>query len=426
MEQIEVIAVFDVGKTNKKLFLYDRTLQIVFEKSVVLKEAVDEDNFPTEDIHSLSKFVVNELDAVLEDPRYLVKGVNFSAYGASLVYLDQNGKVLTPLYNYLKPYPKPLQESFYSHYGGENEFSKSAASPVLGSLNSGMQLYRLKYEQPEIFKRVAQVLHLPHYLSWLITGKFYTEFTSIGCHTNMWNFDKQTYQLWLSDEGILPLLPEMVSSWSVVHVDYKGKDIAVGIGLHDSSSALIPYLKHGETNFMLLSTGTWCISLNPFNHSPLTEEELKNDCLCYLQSNGNPVKAARYFGGHIHQEFVQNIATHFSVSQDEILTYSFTDEEILELKKSDSGEHYLTAVDAKSSYLMSLDRLVKDQKKSMDWVLYNSDVDEIIVDGGFTHNKLFMQLLGFHFSEKKIILSTMHQGSSLGAVMVLKEQLWKS
>ena len=124
MEQIEVIAVFDVGKTNKKLFLYDRTLQIVFEKSVVLKEAVDEDNFPTEDIHSLSKFVVNELDAVLEDPRYLVKGVNFSAYGASLVYLDQNGKVLTPLYNYLKPYPKPLQESFYSHYGGENEFSK--------------------------------------------------------------------------------------------------------------------------------------------------------------------------------------------------------------------------------------------------------------------------------------------------------------
>jgi sugar (pentulose or hexulose) kinase len=426
MEQIEVIAVFDVGKTNKKLFLYDRTLQIVFEKSVVLKEAVDEDNFPTEDIHSLSKFVVNELDAVLEDPRYLVKGVNFSAYGASLVYLDQNGKVLTPLYNYLKPYPKPLQESFYSHYGGENEFSKSAASPVLGSLNSGMQLYRLKYEQPEIFKRVAQVLHLPHYLSWLITGKFYTEFTSIGCHTNMWNFDKQTYQLWLSDEGILPLLPEMVSSSSVVHVDYKGKNITVGIGLHDSSSALIPYLNQRKTSFMLLSTGTWCISLNPFNHSRLTEEELKNDCLCYLQSNGNPVKAARYFGGHIHQEFVQNIATHFSVSQDEILTYSFTDEEILELKKSDSGEHYLTAVDAKSSYLMSLDRMVKDQKKSMDWVLYNSDVDEIIVDGGFTHNKLFMQLLGFHFSEKKIILSTMHQGSSLGAVMVLKEQLWKS
>jgi sugar (pentulose or hexulose) kinase len=424
MKQMEVIAVFDIGKTNKKLFLYDHALQTVFEKSVVLPEIVDEDNFPSEDINSLSSFVVNEFDAVLEDPRYLVKGVNFSAYGASLVYLDQNGKVITPLYNYLKPYPKPLQESFYSHYGGENEFSRSAASPVLGSLNSGMQLYRLKYEQPEIFKRVVHVLHLPQYLSWLITGKFYTELTSIGCHTNLWNFDKQTYQQWLSEEGILTLLPEIVSSSSVVHVDYKGKNIAVGIGLHDSSSALIPYLKQRETNFMLLSTGTWCISLNPFNHSPLTEEELKNDCLCYLQSNGKPVKAARYFGGHIHQEFVQNIATHFSVSQDEILTYTFTDEEILELKKSDSVD-YMTVIDAKSAYFIALQKLVKDQKKSIDWVLYNADVDEIIVDGGFAQNKLFMQLLGFHFPEKEITASTMHQGSSLGAAMVLKEQLWK-
>ena len=424
MKQMEVIAVFDIGKTNKKLFLYDHALQTVFEKSVVLPEIVDEDNFPSEDINSLSSFVVNEFDAVLEDPRYLVKGVNFSAYGASLVYLDQNGKVITPLYNYLKPYPKPLQESFYSHYGGENEFSRSAASPVLGSLNSGMQLYRLKYEQPEIFKRVAHVLHLPQYLSWLITGKFYTELTSIGCHTNLWNFDKQTYQQWLSEEGILTLLPEIVSCSSVVHVEYKGKDIAVGIGLHDSSSALIPYLKHRETNFMLLSTGTWCISLNPFNHSSLTEEELKNDCLCYLQSNGNPVKAARYFGGHIHQEFVQNIATHFSVSQDEFLTYSFTEEEILELKKSDSVD-YMTVIDAKSAYFIALQKLVKDQKKSIDWVLHNADVDEIIVDGGFAQNKLFMQLLDFHFPEKEITASTIHQGSSLGAAMVLKEQLWK-
>jgi sugar (pentulose or hexulose) kinase len=426
MGPIEVIAIFDVGKTNKKLFLYDCTLQIVFEKSVVLKEIVDQDNFPTEDIHALSKFVVDEFDAIINDPRFFVKGVNFSAYGASLVYLDQNGNVLTPLCNYLKPYPKYLQEKFYNQYGGENEFSRSAASPVLGSLNSGMQLYRLKYEQPEIFKKVAHVLHLPQYLSWLISGKFYTEQTSIGCHTNLWNFDEHTYQQWLSDEDVLLLMPELVSSSSVIPVVYKGKNIAVGIGLHDSSSALIPYLQQHETNFMLLSTGTWCISLNPFNHSPLTQEELKNDCLCFLQSNGNSVKAARYFGGHIHQELVQHIATHFSISVDQILAYIFTDDEILELKKSDSGENYMTAIDAKSAYFMALEKLVDEQKNSIDWILHNADVDEIIVDGGFAQNKLFMQLLGFHFQEKTIIASTTYQGSSLGAAMVLKEQVWKS
>ena len=426
MEQIEVIAIFDVGKTNKKLFLYDFSLQIVFEKSVVLKEVVDQDNFPTEDIHALSKFVVDELDAIINDPRFFVKGVNFSAYGASLVYLEQNGTVLTPLYNYLKPYPKTLQDRFYSQYGGENELSRSAASPVLGSLNSGMQLFRLKYEQPEIFKRIAHVLHLPQYLSWLITGNFYTELTSIGCHTNLWNFDKQTYQQWLSNEGVLTLLPEMVPSSSVVHLDYKGKDIAVGIGLHDSSSALIPYLKHRETNFMLLSTGTWCISLNPFNHSPLTQEELKNDCLCFLQSNGNSVKAARYFGGQFHQELVKRIAAHFSVTIDEIVAYTYTDDEIQSLKKVYKGNDYLGTENARAAYFMALEKLVADQTISMKWVLQHADVDEIVVDGGFAQNKLFMQLLGFHFQEKIIIASTTYQGSSLGAAMVLKEQVWKS
>jgi sugar (pentulose or hexulose) kinase len=59
-------------------------------------------------------------------------------------------------------------------------------------------------------------------------------------------------------------------------------------------------------------------------------------------------------------------------------------------------------------------------------VLQHADVNEIVVDGGFAQNKLFMQLLGFHFPLKKITSSTLHQGSSIGAAMVLKEQVWKS
>ncbi|MEI9908232.1 MAG: hypothetical protein WDO71_00275 [Bacteroidota bacterium] len=47
------------------------------------------------------------------DERYDIKAVNFSAYGASFVYLDAKGEVMLPLYNYLKPYPKKLQQQFY-------------------------------------------------------------------------------------------------------------------------------------------------------------------------------------------------------------------------------------------------------------------------------------------------------------------------
>ena len=46
--------------------------------------------------------------------------------------------------------------------------------------------------------------------------------------------------------------------------------------------------------FVLLSTGTWCISLNPFNQAALTVDELTNDVL-YIQYEGKQVKRQGYF-----------------------------------------------------------------------------------------------------------------------------------
>src|SRR5690606_9131281 len=149
-----VAAIFDVGKTNKKLFLFDEDYRIVFEKSARFIETVDEDNEPCENLESLRLSVFESLQEVYKQGEFEIKAVNFSAYGASFVYIDSQGRPLTPLYNYLKAYPEELKNQFYNTYGGEDEFSKETASPVLGSLNSGMQLYRLKYEKPEIFKQV--------------------------------------------------------------------------------------------------------------------------------------------------------------------------------------------------------------------------------------------------------------------------------
>ena len=164
MSRIPVIAIFDVGKTNKKLFLFDEQYKIQFEESKQFDEIKDEDGFPCEDVHLLSKWVKNSFDELTKDDRFDIKAVNFSAYGASFVYIDKEGKVIAPLYNYLKPYPEKLKNQFYNSYGGESIIAKETASPVLYSLNSGMQLYRIKYENPALFKKIAFAFHLPQYL----------------------------------------------------------------------------------------------------------------------------------------------------------------------------------------------------------------------------------------------------------------------
>ncbi|MGB8195369.1 MAG: FGGY family carbohydrate kinase, partial [Chitinophagaceae bacterium] len=289
MRAIPVIAVIDVGKTNKKLFLFNQQYKIVYERSARFTETVDEDGDPCENIESLRLSVFDSLRTVFRKKEYDVKAINFSTYGASMVYIDDDGNPLTPLYNYLKPYPEELKKKFYDTYGGEEAFAVQSASPVLGSLNSGMQIYRLKHERPELFKHIRYALHLPQYVSYLITGIACSDITSIGCHTNLWDFERNNYHSWVSKEGIDQVLAPLVAYDMVMPAVFPGNNYMVGVGLHDSSASLIPYLVNFHEPFILISTGTWCISLNPFDETPLCREELNLDCLCFLQYDGKPV-----------------------------------------------------------------------------------------------------------------------------------------
>src|SRR5688572_20384280 len=137
------VAIFDIGRTNKKLFVLDEDYRIVWEKSSHFPDTRDDDGEECENLAKLTSFILYALDELSQKKEFTISAINFSAYGASLVYIDENGKPLTPLYSYLKGYPESLKRKFYDSYGGENKLSFETASPVLGSLNSGMQFYRL-------------------------------------------------------------------------------------------------------------------------------------------------------------------------------------------------------------------------------------------------------------------------------------------
>jgi sugar (pentulose or hexulose) kinase len=177
-----------------------------------------------------------------------------------------------------------------------------------------MQLYRLKYEKPEAYKNIKYSLHLPQYLNFINSKTPSTDISSVGCHTNLWSFTRNGYHDWVYKEGLDKKFAPLYRGDKIVgSIDDK---IQIGIGLHDSSAALIPYLTSFHEPFVLISTGTWCISLNPFNHTELTGEELKQDCLCYLSYEGKPVKASRLFAGYEHEQQVKRLGEHFQKAID--------------------------------------------------------------------------------------------------------------
>jgi sugar (pentulose or hexulose) kinase len=436
MNPIPVIAIFDVGKTNKKLFLFDENYKIVFEKSARFIETVDEDGFPCENLESLRQSVFDSLNEVSKLKEFQIKAVNFSAYGASFVYLDENGHPLTSLYNYLKPYPEQISKQLYAKYGGEEQFSQQTASPILGSLNSGLQLYRLKLEKPELFKKVKYALHLPQYLSSLLIGKYYSDMTSIGCHTALWDFEKNEYHEWVSNEGIASKLTPIIESDKAVLVVLKNRQYKVGVGLHDSSAALIPYLVSFSEPFVLLSTGTWCISLNPFDNSPLTTDELKMDCLCYIQYKGKPVKASRLFSGFEYDQQVKKIAEHFNRDAIKYRNLNFDAKIVDQLRKKQVREAASTDLtkskfqsrelsafknDMEAYHQLMID-LIDMQVISTGLVLNNTKAKRIFVDGGFSKNSVYMHLLAAAFPGIEVYSASMPQASALGAALCIHKE----
>jgi sugar (pentulose or hexulose) kinase len=419
-----VIAIFDVGKTNKKLLLFDEGYHVCAESSEQLPETLDEDGFPCEDVQVLTDWIREKARQVLSDPRWEVRAFNFSGYGASLVHMDSNGKVIAPLYNYLKPYPSALLDQLYKAHGGREELSVQTASHMHDSLSSGLQLYRLKYEQPDVFGRIAYSLHLPQYLSYVLSDWPVSDITSTGCHTGLWDFEAVAYHRWVAAEGLDTKLGILVPSNTCSAVSFSGRDMLVGVGLHDSSAALIPYQRTMRAPFLQLSTGTWCVSMNPFNRAPLTLAELERDCLCYLSYEGRPVKASRLMLGKVHEEASRALALHFGKPLDYFEDVRYN-EALLTRMTDNSGrvpgwEH--RAPDFETAYHQLISELVDKQVQAARLVLEGTHVSQILVDGGFCKNPIFMRLLAQAFPELQVRAASIAQASAIGAALCIHEE----
>ena len=440
--QKPVTAVFDIGKTNKKFFLFDQNLKEIYHEYQKLALIEDEDGYPCDDLEKLTGWIKDTIARIIASPDYNLININFSTYGATLVHLDEQGKPVAPLYNYLKPFPQKTLDRFISTYGKDSN-DLETASPCLGMLNSGLQLYWLKYDKPEVFRKVKHTLHFPQYLSYLFSGKLVSEPTSIGCHTKLWDFSNGEYHQWLDRESLLQFFPEIVPTTYYFSTPVHDHKINVGVGIHDSSSALASYLLRTKEPFVLVSTGTWSITLNPFTKDPLTSDELHRDCLNYLDIQGNAVKASRLFLGNeldhqlqdlnhtfhkdaryykqvkLDPEFLEGIRTNTIKS----IFYPSRIENPALVNDVFPEAHAWNASlcsNFEEAYHQVIWGLVQLQVASVKLAIGTSGIRRIFVDGGFIDNDLYIKLLQEYLPGYSIEVSHMPLGSAYGAAVVMQ------
>jgi len=435
----KAILIFDIGKTNKKAFLFDKDWNVLYTESKTFEEIPDPDGHMGDDLQGIVDWVKNTIDLLLKMPKIKLVGINFSAYGASLVHIDKNGKPATPFYNYTKEFPYSLYQSFIAKFGSEGKHMLETGSPGVGMINSGYQLYWLKYHRPEAYKKIRTTIHLPQYLSYAVTGVALSDYTSVGCHTGMWHYAEHQYHPWIIrekfDEKLAPLVKPPLS----ILTKHSGKELQIGIGIHDSSAALLPYLSSLSEPFILVSTGTWCVSINPFNKDLITAKDMTAGCLHYMQPDGLPVLAHRLFLGHELEYQTTKLAHKFEVSISSINKIKYQAKLDYKIQRNFKRQHHFTHLgeeehlnidqhhqDLTRAYHQLMAEIVSVQIKSIRTIVKKSPIRRIIIDGGFAKNKVYLQMLSNRMQNFEIYKSDAALGSALGAAISLKPSWWSN
>ncbi|RYY56316.1 MAG: carbohydrate kinase, partial [Chitinophagaceae bacterium] len=269
----------------------------------------------------------------------------------------------------------------------------------------------------------------------------FAEMTNLGCHSAMWDFRGQDYHPWLEREGIRAKLNEVVGGNKAVIVDDVDGAMAIGVGLHDSSAAVIPYLNAFSEPFVIVSTGTWTVSLNPFNQDIPTADELASGCLSYLTYEGDPVKASMNFAGNDHDTQAKRIAEHFGVDASFFRTLDYNPEwlggdgqdgpvqpEQLGSPTTPSIFHLRdlrSFPSAGHAYHQLLADIISRQEIATGMILTGQPVTDMYVDGGFCQNRIYMQLLSDAFPLLRVCSTSMVQGTALGAALAIHDY-WNS
>lgn len=434
----KVTAVFDIGKTNKKFFLFDAKFQQLHKAYSRFEEVSDDDGYPADDLSAIESWIKSLFSEILSSAQYDVEAINFSTYGASLVHIDRYGRPIGPLYNYTKPYPADVLASFFDKYGDPLAFAAKTASPEAGMLSSGLQLYWLKYTRPDFFKKIRWSLHFPQYLSYLFTGLPLSDYTSLGCHTGLWNYELGDYHDWVYAEGMDKILPPLVSSKTSVNMDYEGKRIRIGVGIHDSSAALLPYMRAQQAPFLLLSTGTWSVSLNPFHNGILSKDDISNNCLNYMRIDGKPVMASRLFLGNEYKRQVKELSSSFNKPYGYHRDLAFDEAIFVQLMSDHKKRFRFQSIDTdrpqpetsllhtfhsfEEAYHQLMIELVDLQLESITKAIGNTPIKRIYIDGGFTDNDIFVKLLSTYLKDYKVRTTQSPLGSALGAAMVISDK----
>ncbi|MDR2393147.1 MAG: carbohydrate kinase [Treponema sp.] len=302
------IAVIDIGMTNKKVAVYDDALRPMDAQYRNFPPLL-RDGLETHDLTAMEAWFTEQIARYAR--RYPIKGMVVSTHGATFVGVREDGTPSMPCVYYTHEPGDAFHERFYARFGSPEALQEETGTPGFKALiNTGKGILFAQEQYPAGFKQTVQVLFYPQYWGYRFSGKTGAEGTYMGCHSYLWDHLHGCLSSVAQGLGVAPLMANQLRApWDVlgtlspIFARKTGlpQEVILTLGIHDSNASLLPHFaKHGEGRFVLNSTGTWCVIMNPVPVYGFAPEELGKVVFFNISAFGTPVKTAIFLGG---QEF---------------------------------------------------------------------------------------------------------------------------
>jgi L-fuculokinase len=455
------IAVVDVGKTNKKVLIYDLRLKCVDSVYKNFDE-FEEAGVIYEDLENMTLWIRDQLKIFAN--KYIIKAISVTTHGAFAVGIDVNGNLAVPPVAYTTDAGENFRQDFYNTFGHPHTLKRATGTTEIGSLvNIGKLIYFWQKQWPEQYKNIWKILNMPQYFGYQFTGNIGAEPTYIGCHSYLYNPKEKSYSDVAKRLGVIDLLPEKISkSWQklgTISPQFQTEtnlpsDCIVTMGIHDSNASLLPYLVKGFKNFVLNSTGTWCVAMHPTHNSDFRDEELDAAVFYNFDVFQQPVKTSIFKGGtefETYRTILNNLAGDQPDPLFDIDLYNriVSEKKLFILPSVDKGVGIFPFAEPGAvENGVRIDLKTLQSKKEIPeffnhfktglavlnlslaiqtyYALKMTGFDgegTVFVEGGFRKNIPYLKLLGALFPKATISLTKMEEATAFGSAILAKTAL---
>lgn len=300
----EVIVVLDIGKTNKKVAVFTRDLKMIDSRRCRI-DAVERDGIRVEDVEQVEQWFLEQITELAR--LYSVRAITVATHGAAAVCVGEDGTPAVPPVDYTQPVEDSLHDRFFREMGPAEDLQvTTATTEVRPLINVGKSLFFLKERYPDQFGRIRHVLLFPQYFAYRLSGVAAADITYAGCHSYLWDFargdwshvtDRLGIREALPDKPVLPTETIGTITADVARRTGLAPDVIVTAGIHDSNASLLPYLITRTGDFVLNSSGTWCVMMHPTDEVAFAPDEVGKMVFYNLSYRGQPVKTSILMGG---------------------------------------------------------------------------------------------------------------------------------